>query len=552
LLGVASRTLLLLGTLAVVAAAFFSWRLAAPVVGRARAAMAELYANASPLERWLWLGALALQAIAWIFAAHPQRLYDQLNYHLVVGDLIVRQGQPFYALDAHVSFAGVIEYAFAFHRAWTDSRLAFVALAQVAVMAVTIPLLIGCCLRLGRGSLGLFAVLGLALPGLIPETFMLRMAKPDGIALTAAVVLLALLVDAPAGWRHAAIALSAMFIACKLTFVHAIIGLTAAWAVARPPSGKRREWLPLVAVGLACAALQFGKNALLFENPLYPMAATIFPSPASDEATSVLWRLVAFENNSRFTGWLGPILVGRDGAALLLLVLVAASFALWSRWRGLPQSSSADDARRSATVGAFLLAFWVVWPLFYGGTIAPRFTGPFWGGLLVLFVLLFARVNDLVQKKRLLVVCATIALFSSQLDRSVPGLVRANLTSAEEAFAQQWPRLRTAALLNSRTRPLDTVIADRPEKLFFDARLLMHDPLSPRERAMLEDLRQSPLAAAERYRVAALVVDTTHAPAPMLTELWKRLAAHGHVLHVGPDRILVSPCYFRSPCGNRD
>src|SRR5439155_14325815 len=108
LVHVAGRASLLAGTALVLAASLRNSRwlfVAVPKGWRA------LMADARPWERWLVRGALLVRAVFILFAAHPQRIYDQLNYHLVVGDLVVRDGQPFTgAWDPHAMFTGVVEW----------------------------------------------------------------------------------------------------------------------------------------------------------------------------------------------------------------------------------------------------------------------------------------------------------------------------------------------------------------------------------------------------------------------------------------------------------
>ena len=549
MLGIVSRTVLLLGAPTVLALALTSWREVRPLVADARAAWQRWSADAQPFERWLCRVGVGLQVIGWAFAAHPQKIYDQLNYHLVVGHLVVRDGQPFSAWDPHVTFAGVVEYALAWHAAWSDSRLLFVGTAQVAVMLATVPILIWCGLELGRASLGLFGLLLVALPGLIPESVILHMAKPDGVVLTGVVVLLTLLVRAPSGWPWAAAAVSGMLFAAKLTFGHALLGLGAALLVARPPRGRMRDWWPLLAAGTICLVLQLAKNYSQLGNPFYPAVAALFPSPASDATTAGYWSQVAYGGGSHLMGWLGPFLLVHRGTGLFLSVVVAAALVVSQRRNAL--SSGVGEQLSYRGIAAFLVTYWLTWPLFYGGFVLPRFVASFAGGLFVLLLLLHANLGA-VARRRLQLVCAVAGILSAHLDRSLPGLVRWNVRSAYEAFAMEWPRLRTATALNPLLSTTDAIIADKPEKLFFDARLLFEAPLSPQERAVLEELRHDPVPAAARHHVKAIIVDANRPMGPLLQEVWQGLEASGRIRNIGPDRVLWSSCYFQEPCVDSD
>ncbi len=550
LLGVAGPAMFVAGAVVASALALAALPLLRPVVADARARWSRWFAEARPYERWLWRLGLLMQGIAWLFAAHPQRLYDQLNYHLVVGQLVVRDGQPFTgAFDPHVGFAGLIEYALAWHRAIAGSRLLFNGMAQVAVMLATVPILIACGMKLGRASLGLLGLLFVALPGLIPEATILRMAKPDGILLTGAVLLLTLLARAPQGWAYAAMALSALMLGCKLTFGHAMIGLALALVIVRPPVGKVRPWLPLLGIGFSGLALQLAKNAKLFGNPVYPVAASLFPSSYSDATTRAYWKHIAFGGHARLTGWLGPFLFGRDAGGLWFVLALAIALIVWRRPTRRESFGQIETPRALAGVIGFIAAVWATWPIFYGGYIPARFVGPFTGALFVLFLLLQSRVGT-ADRRWFTLACACAALLSSQLDRSIPGLLRGNTRSAERAFARVAPRSETARRLDAMHLflPGDTVVADAPDKLYFDARLLFEAPLSPQERAMLRELRRTPVAAAERYRVAAVVAVRGHAMSRTLADIWRGLAPRGQVLELGRDEVLVSRCYFRARC----
>ena len=50
------------------------------------------------------------------------RLYDQLNYHLVVAKKILLNGSPFVnTFDSHIFLSGIVEYAFVWPRAFIDN-----------------------------------------------------------------------------------------------------------------------------------------------------------------------------------------------------------------------------------------------------------------------------------------------------------------------------------------------------------------------------------------------------------------------------------------------
>jgi hypothetical protein len=513
LIHLAGRASLLVGTALVVAASLKNvrWMLRQPMS----------LENTKSWEKWLVRGALLAQLVFIFFATHPQRIYDQLNYHLIVGDLVVRDGQPFTgAWDPHAMFTGVVEWALAWHRSWTGSKLLFHGLAQIAVYFATVPALILAGLLLGRPSPVWFAILCLALPGVVPENSILRMDKPDGLVLTLVALALALLPRS----TPAALALCFLAMACKLTAFHAALALGAA---ALATGFRRGGAFPLLLAGVAAFALQLTKNALVFGNPVYPALGSIFPSWATDAWSEEYWRGVAFQHLSRWTGWLGPFLLlwpGRVLAGLLVATLVFT--------RKKPQGLR--------HVLVFLAAFAITWPLFYGGYIQPRFVSAFSAGLLVLWWLLHENAPD--RRAEIISVCLAITVCG--FGWALMNIAKWNRHSAVDAYALQWPRIHTARTLNPMLDPNDTVVADAPEKFFFGAKLLFEEPLSPRERAVLEGLRTDPARTAALWRVKAVIVSADHPPSPRMQKIWDVLKDRGKVLEVPPDRVLFSDCFF--------
>jgi len=517
----AGRTSFLIGTAAVLLASLPNARF---LLQAARRGWRALMGDVLPKERWLVRGALFAQLVFIVFAAHPQRIYDQLNYHLVVGDLVVRDGQPFTgAWDPHAMFTGVVEWGLAWHRSWTDSKLLFHGMAQIAVYFATVPALVLAGLLLGKPSPLWFAVLCLALPGVVPENSMLRMAKPDGVVLTATVLALAMLPQS----SPVALGLCLLAMACKLTAFHAALALAAAALV----SGRRRGEPAIALLGGAALALQLGKNAIVFANPVYPALAAAFPSWASDAWTENYWRGVAFQHGaSRWTGFLGPFLLLWPGRVLAGMLLAAGGALLWKRQRP-------GDVR---PVLVFLAVYAVTWPLFYGGGIEPRFVSAFSAGLLVLWWLFRASLPH----RAVEIISLCLAITVCGFGWAVMNIAKWNRGAAVDAFAMEWPRIRTARALQPLLDPRDTIVADAPEKFYFNARLLFEDPLSPRERGILEGLRRDPWRTAQLHRVKAVIIGADHPMTPGMQKIWNALQPRGRVLELPPDRVLYSDCFF--------
>jgi hypothetical protein len=547
LAGAAGRAPLVAGTVLVGSLALLSLPILKNAVTRARSSWARWWREATSTERWLLRAGVALQLVLWAFAGHPQRQIDQFNYHLVVGHLVVRDGEPFTGtMDPHVSFAGAVEYGLAWHQAWTHSTLLFVGMAQVAIMLATVPVIVLCGLRLGGGSVALLGTLLLTVPAIIPESDMMRMAKPDGVVLAGVVLALTLVVECAGDATILVLALLAVLLACKVTALHAGLGLLLALLVqARPLRPALRAW-PLLAVGVAALALQGIKNGMRLGDPVYPAAADFFHAIPWDETARAYWNDVAFAGHPRWSGLLGPLVFIRR-AAPLVSGIALATILLW-RSRGERRTVSRAEPQARLFLGptCFVLATCVTWPFFYGGWISPRFLSGLSGGVLVLWLLLLAKLDR--RSRRVVQVASSLAavLLASELDVSAPHLRVWNRGSAFEALAGQWPRLRTAAALHAELGATDAVIADQPEKLFFEALVISPTPYSPRERAVVEELARRPAEVARRLHLKALIVNGTKPLSPGMAAAWSALEPYGTVREIGADRILWSPSRFQS------
>jgi hypothetical protein len=496
-------------------------------------------------ERWLLVGGFAILGLNFLYAAHPQRIYDQLNYHLVVADLIVREGNPFSgAWDVFVLFTGVVEYGFAWHRSWTESGLLFIALTQVAVFVATIPPIILAGMLIARPTPRLLGLLSTALPGVVPEGTILRMAKPDALMVVGVIIGLGMLIAGEPIGFIGLLGIGALLLSCKLTAVHAAIGLAAAAVFLRPRAPpSKREWVAFLALAFGAVALQLTKNALFLGNPLYPAADKLFPSWASDARTADYWHGIAFDAQPRIAGLLGPFFFAWRAWALVGMVAVSTAAIAWTRCRG----NIGDPPPPLRGTWAFLASYSLAWPLFWGARIFARFVSPFAGGLLVLLASLLARL-DVRNRRMIEVLCLCFAIPVCGVGWSAINIVRWNAHSAEDAYALQWPRLRTARALQPLLSSSDTVVADAPEKFFFHAKLLYEEPLSPRERAVLDELGRDPIRVAAKYQVTAFIISASQPMSPRIHAIWDALQSRGQVMSMGPDRVLFSACHFQPGC----
>ncbi len=503
-------------------------------------------------------GALALffLGLQLFFAAHPERLYDQLNYHLVVSKRLFDLGQlmpP--TFDPHLLIAGPVEYAMIWPRVLIDSDFLMVAIGQVWVFLATVIPMLGLFYMLAKqrpgGSLALAAFV-FAVPSFIPQNELVGMLKPGAFLLTGTY----LAVLSPLTSRRILATLTIPFIllfsACNPTYIHASIALFFASLIAERCSFKRLlEPTPLLAFGLAAFALEITKSYRMTKTFFYPSDAAYLPTPASDAETLAYWHHIGFPRDEHFfQRWYGAIDVPSRNTGLLLwlgLILAIGVQRFWQRpdwsWKGprLPL--------------VFAALFVLTWPVFYDSGVSSRFVASYTGALLALGTAVMLQTSG---RLRYFVLGATVVLglSVSHADVLMRKVVDWNKTDVIGAFMPQFPRLLASLTVNSFASKNDSVLADDPAKFFFNAAVL-HGHLIPSERATWQSLREHPQEAALALRVKAVVIEqgnfeTMYDPdrfAGPIREVWDKLVTFGEVTTVGHDFVLHSECYFQArPC----
>lgn len=515
------------------------------------------------LSRSTWLLillALVVQGAYLIFAAHPQRLHDQLNYHLVVAKRALSLGDPYHGTyDSHVLIAGAFELALVWIRSlWNNDFFAHAA-GQVWVYVHTMVGSLGVlALFLREGgwtaartvrATALFAV---AFPALIPNNELLHIFKPGGIVLSLTLFMLYLLVAEKR--LYLSVAVGGALLACtvKLTFVHAGLALAAGWAVRLlvTPQNEWR-WRPIAPalVGAGCLALTVAKNLVYAGSPLYPADARWFPSELSDERTIQFWHDVAFGSGQSFwERYAGSYLVPWRSETLSVWLVAVLLLGGLSVLRAVRRRRN----HPAVPLGVYLGVFVALWPFFYGGMIHTRFVVSYVGGLVVLGLYLWSGL----EVRRLWLVAGllvALGLSFSSLDVIVRKTLHWNQKTADAAVADQVPRLEAFRFLNPHLSPGDLVVLDDPIRYYLDPQGFFGGR-TPRQRKLWERFEENPRRSAERYRLKGIVRarngEWQNRPGwdygQWLARMWKHLEPYGRVKTFGNIQVLFSPCAFQS------
>ncbi len=511
---------------------------------------------------WVWALAGLVKATELAYAAHPQRQYDQLNYHLLVAKLLLDGGAiPVGHFDTPLFIAGPVEYAFAWVRALVPSDLFELGAGQFWVYFAAIPAAI-MAIVLGarnaaketRAQLALVALL--VLPAVLPNEEFVRLAKPNASLLAGSFVILAAMTARREIFVAVATGLGLMMIAVNQTFLHAALALVVV-AVAVPSLRRRLRVSALarapglVVLGVLCLTVAVVKSQVLTGTPFYPSSARFIASPLANEWTLMFWGSVAAAGEttkwSRFLGGLALIWRSPALAGWLALSLGGAA---WCGRRRL---------RRLWPLTVFVAAYALTWPLFYGYQIGGRFVAAYFGGVVMLGcgALLVAPP----RLRRLLVFVAVLASATCfGLDVMMRKLFLWNRGTLNAAVELQFPRFATARWLDRKVKPEATIIVDDPAKFFFDMRVF-HSTLSPREQELWARLQTTPQEAAAETGLTALVARRAHlaesdTPGSMegpILAVWRKLEPFGRIAYIGPDAVLYSNCGFqRFPCGGDD
>jgi hypothetical protein len=499
-----------------------------------------------------WLTTLLLVALYALYAAHPRRLYDQLNYHLVLGRIFLILREPIEkVLDSHIFFSSSVEYAFM----WVSSAFLddffLISVGQTLIFLSSIGTIVAAIFMILRSatdsrSLNYLGIVALTLAfSTIPNNELIRIAKPDALTLSGTMLLFSCYFrkDLRDFWLLAAIA--CVVLSVKVTFAHALIAFFIPFfrlTIFSKESFKR--WLPLLTVGLLAIAVNVAKSLILTGSPLYPMDSRWFVTEFSGDMTQAYWQEVAFtEHPEPFVErWLGlvKLIAQSPGLAILIPVLALMCFFLWKRGALRERQVSLNQ------VVVFLGVYGLVWPFFFRADIFSRFVAPATGALIVLCVIMLSYLPK-IWFQRMAGLLVLLMLGTSNLEVMVRQVLNWNQGSTRAAMISQHPVFEAAEIINqTATSYDDLVLVDNPAVYFYNVKTLF-SRLTPRESAVWQDFQDDPQEAVRRHRALAMVRSKTFVQqrsdglykynGPFL-EIWSKLADQGTIVETSHHQIL--------------
>ena len=498
-----------------------------------------------------------LQITQLIFAAHPQRLYDQLSYHLAIPKLVLMHGHPYYKFyDPHLVIGGTLEYAFLWPRAFINSDFFSLGVGQCWIyLASVLPIVASTYLALrdvdSKYAKWSTLTIMAAVPGLVPDSELFSIAKPGALLFAGTYLILITCVAMPKRLLTVTVALGMILLACNPTFVHVAIALFVVLVLNL--YWRRAEWsLPpaLITVAAVCLATALIRSWVLTGTLLFPSDARFLSTPYSDKLTLDYWHWVAFRSNQSFIArWSGaPVVFLRSPGLAVWAGLGLASLAVWGRRQA---------ALHWQSLLWFLAIYALAWPFFYDNMVFSRFVAGF-----VAALVLTAVVGALAAPKRFRYVIIASGIIGGMVCSSIDVIGRKlymwNQSGLLSAYTPQFPRMVTAYEVNGWTKSDDTVVTETSEKYFFTAAVLS-STLSPPERKIWDELIVSPQKAAREHRVKAVVMEIQKPgselpefPAPYnvpIRTTFKALEPFGEVTQIARDLVLRSDCYFQAkPC----
>ena len=511
----------------------------------------------------LTLTAATLQLTNLLFAAHPMRLYDQLNYHLVVAKKILLNGNPFDGtFDSHIFLSGVLEYAWLWPRALINNDLFAISTAQTLVYLSTlgtVALVVWTYMNKEELNQRVFAVstLLVGVPSLIPNNELVHIAKPGGLLFAGTFLLLLLANRSSAkSFLTITICLSAILVATKLTALHAILALTLPLLYLLKSDAALPKPQTLLIIALASIPLLTVviKNLITTGTFLYPADIPFFPGEHGDAYISKYWDFVAFAREEPyFQRFLGALTIPAQRPSLIVWICHAFGFFLLMH----KKQKLKPDLKPIIPAALFLAAYILIWPNLYDSGIYTRFVSPYIGAIIATAAILFVCLNSK-WRTHFAILTLIIGLAHSSLDVKLRKIKDWNSTTATAAMTTQWPRLETTAFINSFATNKDTIISDDPIRLFYNSTTLF-GKLTPKELEIWHKLKTAPKETAKKLRLKAIILNNTpypqnkfNVPYSQLNSIFHSLSPHGTTTTINNTKILHSPCFFKSnPCPSK-
>ncbi len=477
-------------------------------------------------------------------AAHPQGLYDHLNYHLSISKHLMQHGGLGSAWDPHMLFTGFLEFNFVWLRSLIDDDLLLMGVAQVMTYLISIPpaILLICFfvkkMDFERTQIGwVFAILLFAMPMSLGDAVIYHVGKPDAYLMIGTLLAFYSLLILRS--NYLAFAVMTVLAAAELTVLHMFASMLPVFVLIN--WRQRDRCRKLVWASLAIVGIFLLKNFLYLGNPVYPVLGKYIGARFTDGASLDYWRSVMFAGETGYFNHLrGLYNLGAKiplWSGLIIGLLLVHGKSLWGQ----------IEIRRVIITSLFFVApFSLIWPLLYGSTIAIRFVTPLIAVAILVSVVFLLSIPARASKIGLLIVLL-FAIAGSHTGVLLNHLTKWNLGNTEHHMRVQDTSFEPALVVNKIAAELGTVLSNRGVKYFFDDQHLYTDsPMDAVRKDVLREFLEDPSAAASKYKLKSLVKYRLEYKTPNIDKLWSFFEHRGTTVELEGSQVLQSSCYFES------
>ena len=476
------------------------------------------------------------------FAAHPQWLYDQFAYHLVVPKFILLEGSPYERIaDMHLFYTGPFEFSTAWLGSLVYNETALVGLVQVYTFLVFLGI-VGCVvmgLNTWEASVrsifswGLFVALSLV--WVYPDQALIHQAKPAGLILAIFMCIFAVLRVFPqAPFLTLAIGLAALVPSLKLTGLAGCLALIPVLLFEIYRSKRLKVgWNPIFTLGVIAFGLTGWFRLKGGATPFFPVDLQLW------ENNGFAMSFGFWYKDQTLIDKLMGVLTYLGQELYLLPFLGCIIFGIW-------RQGGIRDIETFKSLFLFLGAFVCIWPFVFWDGVYARFVVPFTAALYLgaLFAWLELRSNKI--QKVALALLGIAAILHGQLDVKAIRLMRFNqAVDARQSLNEIHP-VPGSRFLNAELGNPMVVLSDENTKYFLNHTVVSH-AATQRERSYWKAvdlyLKQNQPLPKE---VGALMLSsnkpsTDHPSlrllAKKLEKQWKRIEVAQSILFIRPSAV---------------
>lgn len=491
---------------------------------------------------WIWVLIGVCKGIELLFTAHPQRLYDQLSYHLVIPKRLLLGSIGDF--DPHLYMGSVFEYALLWPRLFFDHDILQISIGQCAVYVSVLGTVFLAGISLFHRYSWAILLMFLIYPAFVANPEMFSIAKSDAFLFAGTSLLLCAYHDEEKDFLSLFAVLAAMLCAFKFTAIHLLLAFLPLGLL----SGLHKQhklwtrYLLLTLPGGFALLLVLIKNLSFDLSPLYPVDTKFLSDFAmSGPSFHSHWKHVAFPVSSSYLDNLPAGLKFILRNPYLLFWLLALLLNIPKRASNTVVDSKTKNSK-AIGICSFILSFSLLWPLFYDRNIYTRFISPMPAAWLFLGMWGYAHLPR-PRQKGLAILGVLLALSGSQIDSMLIKMWRWNQVSAVDSLNLQNTRIIVTQKVNTLTTKDDLILVDDIEKYFFKAKVLF-GTLTLREQGVWQQLLNDPQQTVKQYSIKVLVRSVQkrgygpyHFAGP-LDEVWELLQSRGRVERIGNDEVL--------------